>query len=177
MRPAAKRRFILASIALFSFLISSEISRHDIDAADVALPVPNEANFLPGMLKLYDPPKYEPWNALPFPDDSKTTQSGKHWYMAGKIDAHDKMTGYNMVKSAMLAHGWTLAQERLTQPVYSTWHFSKDGVEAWSNISTADQDHVWIDIIEPGPLPYTHTLATPKPNTPEKMEPEKGDFP
>jgi OOP family OmpA-OmpF porin len=146
-------------------------------AADTPLPVPNEANFLPSMLHLYDPPKYELWNALPFPDDSKTTKSGKHWYMAGKIDAHDKMAGYNMVKSAMLAHGWTLAQERLTQPVYSTWHFSKGGVEAWSNISTSDQDHVWIDIVEPGPLPYTFTLSAPQANTPEKMEPEKGDFP
>ena len=148
-----------------------------VAAADAALPVPNEASFLPGMLKLYNPPNYEPWNALPFPDDSTKIQSGKHWYMAGKTAAPDKMAGWNMLKAAVLAPGWTLAQEKLQQPVSSAFHFSKDGVEAWANIAIGDQDHVWIDIIEPGPLPYTHTLSAPQANTPEKMDPEKGDFP
>ena len=64
-----------------------------VAAADAALPVPNEASFLPGMLKLYNPPNYEPWYALPYPDDSTKIQSGKHWYMAGKIAAPDKMAG------------------------------------------------------------------------------------
>ena len=72
----------------------------------------------------------------------------------------------------MLAPGWTLVQEKLQQPVSSAFHFSKDGVEAWANIAIGDQDHVWIDIIEPGPLPGSSLRGGRLDTDPFRVTPE-----
>jgi OOP family OmpA-OmpF porin len=171
MRLAANRGSLLMMLAMLLGIVFVQ----RIAAAN--LPVPAEVSFLPGMLKLYNPPTYEPWNEMRFPDDQGKLLSGKHWYMAGKMaGAADKMATWNAVKTAVLAHGWTLIVENLKQPVSSTFHFTQNGVEAWANIVVGDQDHVWVDVMEPGPLPYTLALVAPQAK-PEKIDPEKGDFP
>jgi outer membrane protein OmpA-like peptidoglycan-associated protein len=54
--------------------------------------------------------------------------------------------------------------------------YAKGGVEAWVNIGVGEPPNTGMSVIEVAPLPISLTLATPA-TMPEKVTPEKGDFP
>jgi len=141
-------------------------------------PLPDELSFVPSLLKLYNPAAHDSWNEMPFPNSGGTLHSGKHWSMVGRMSGvADSAAAWKALKAALVARGWSLEAEtpRGTQ-IYATAHFSQKGVEAWANVDISDADHVRLELVEAGPLPYTFTLAAPQ-ATPERIDAAKGDFP
>ena len=171
MRSAANR----CSVKMLVLLLGLT-GRLSFAAAPTTLP--DEAGFVPSLMKFYNPPEYQPWNQLMVPHYDGKPLSGKHWSVVGhREDLADSRAAWKVVKDAFLAHGWTMAVDNPRGgQMYETLHFAQKGVEAWANVDIPDERHILIDILEPGPLPYTLTLVAPGPD-PEQIDPAKGEFP
>lgn len=172
MRIATNRGPLLSMLLVLFGLLFTQY------AASAPTALPDEASFVPSLMKFYNPPAYEPWNELMVPHYDGKTLSGKHWSVVGYMSGvADSFAAWNSVKAAFIAHGWTLEVQnpRGTQ-LYETLHFVQKGVEVWANVDISDANHVRLDILEPGPLPYAFTLTAPQP-TPEQIDPAKGEFP
>ena len=126
-------RIVNKCAPLLSMLVAllGAISTQHTAAAPAPVALPAEAGFLPGLMKLYNPVVYEPWNELSVPRYDGKTLSGKHWSMVGAMSSlPDSFAAWNSVKAAFLAHGWTIANEnpRGTQ-LYETLHFTQNGAD------------------------------------------------
>jgi outer membrane protein OmpA-like peptidoglycan-associated protein len=173
MRLAANRCSAKTLVLLFGLT-----GRLCFAAAPTTLP--DEASFVPSLMKFYVAPEYEPWNELLVPHYDGKLLSGKHWSVTGhREDLADSRAAWKVVKEAFLAHGWTMAKDdpRGGQ-MYETLHFAQkdNGAEAWANVTIADERHILIEILKPAPLPYILTLVAPG-TVPEQIDPAKGEFP
>ncbi len=139
---------------------------------------PPELSFLSTTLKVRKNIPYEVWGEVKFPPnrDVGPAKQGKHWFiLAEAASGADMVAEWNKIKPVFLQNGWTVVKEYRTGGLLEVLHYAKNGVEAWANMDN-DFSNFRLDVIEVAPLPFTLTLAAPA-ATPEKIAPDKGDFP
>jgi outer membrane protein OmpA-like peptidoglycan-associated protein len=141
---------------------------------------PPELSFLSTILKVRKNATYEIWGEVKFPPnrDAGAAKQGKHWFILAETgNGSDPVTEWNKIKPAFLQNGWTLVKEYRAGGLLEVLQYSKNGVQAWTNIDTDGSPLIFrLDVIEVAPLPFTLTLAAPA-TTPEKIAADKGDFP
>jgi outer membrane protein OmpA-like peptidoglycan-associated protein len=143
---------------------------------------PAELSFLPSLMTVRKNIPYETWSEIQFPPppNEGTAQRGKHWYLIGEIQKEaDRQKVWDAIKPAFLQNGWTVVrEERRIGQFINVLRYARNGVQAWANliVEGGTPTFVRMDVIEVGPIPISLTLAAPGP-APEKMSPEKGDFP
>jgi OOP family OmpA-OmpF porin len=139
---------------------------------------PPELSFLSTVLKVRKNIRYEIWGEVKFPPNRDTgpARQGKHWFIVTEAAiGADMVAEWNRIKPVFLQNGWTVVKEYRGGGFMEVLHYAKNGVEAWTNMDN-DFQIFRLDVIEVGPLPFTLTLAPPA-ATPEKIAPDKGDFP
>src|SRR5258708_12263781 len=137
---------------------------------------PPELSFLSTILKVRKNIPYEVWGEVKYPKGDGPFKRGKHWFiLAEAASGADMVAEWNKIKPVFLQNGWTVVKEYRTGGFMEVLHYAKNGVEAWTNMDD-DFQIFRLDVIEVGPLPFTLTLAPPA-ATPEKIAPDKGDFP
>jgi OOP family OmpA-OmpF porin len=141
---------------------------------------PPELSFLSTILKVRKNATYEIWGEVKFPPnrDAGAAKQGKHWFILAETgNGSDPVTEWNKIKPAFLQNGWTLVKEYRAGGLLEVLQYSKNGVQAWTNIDTDGSPLIFrLDVIEVALLPFTLTLAPPA-ATPEKIAADKGDFP
>jgi OOP family OmpA-OmpF porin len=137
---------------------------------------PPELSFLSTILKVRKNIPYEAWGEVKYPKGDGQFKRGKHWFiLAEAASGADMPAEWNKIKPVFLQNGWTVFKESRGGGFLEVLQYSKNGVEAWANMDT-DFAFFRLDVIEVGPLPFSLTLAAPA-ATPEKIAPDKGDFP
>ena len=139
---------------------------------------PPELSFLSTILKVRKNIPYEAWAEVKFPPnrDVGPAKQGKHWFiLAEAASGVDMVAEWNKIKPVFLQNGWTVVKEYRTGGLLEVLHYARNGVESWANMDN-DFSNFRLDVIEVAPLPFTLTLAAPA-ATPEKIAPDKGDFP
>jgi outer membrane protein OmpA-like peptidoglycan-associated protein len=110
------------------------------------------------------------------PDDAQVRQ-GKHWHADLQMKGMpDDVTGPALLarlKPVFTRSGWTILAEYGRS---ATFRLQKPGLDAWANLSTFGADDIRLDVVEIGPPTLTLALTVPA-ATPEKIVPERGDFP
>ena len=147
-------------------------------AGQIVQDPPPELSFLSTILKVRKNIAYEAWGEVKFPPnrDVGPARQGKHWFIIAEAEkGADMVAEWNKVKPVFLANGWTLVKEYRGGGMLEVLQYSKNGVQAWINMDS-DFEKFRLDVIEIAPLPFTLTLAAPA-ATPEKIAPNKGDFP
>jgi OOP family OmpA-OmpF porin len=147
-------------------------------AGQVVQDPPPELSFLSTVLKVRKNIAYEVWGEVKFPPnrDVGPAKQGKHWFVVAEAaSGADMVAEWNKIKPLFLQNGWAVVKEYRAGGFMEVLRYAKNGVETWANM---DNDfHIFrLDVIEAGPLPFTLTLAQPA-ATPEKIAPNKGDFP
>jgi outer membrane protein OmpA-like peptidoglycan-associated protein len=150
-------------------------------AKPIAVTLPAYLGFLPGMEAFLDT-NSSTWDEVAFPPgpwgDGSNTKRGKrlHLYGAMADDCTAKKLAFDTLKSGFESAGWKEDKEFDSQPFMGILRYNKDGTEAWAQIAISQPPKVEMQIIEVGPPPISLTLSAPA-SVPEKVVPEKGDFP
>ena len=151
-------------------------------AADDNLKPPPEAAFLPSMMKVPDNwvLDYKSYEELQLPamnGDDHLVKRGKHWRLWGDMDDSKKgPDSWNYLKAGFVNNGWTVVKDGTPDVgLDSVVNYSRNGVEAWATVGIIGT-RVEVQMIEIAPVPVTLTLKAPA-SAPEKMDPQKGDFP
>ena len=102
---------------------------------------------------------------------------GKHWRLWGDLDdSKQGPNSWNYLKPSFVKNGWTVVKDDAPDGGFSgIVHYVRNGVEAWATVDITGT-RVEVQMIEVVPVPVTLTLKAPA-STPEKMNPQKGDFP
>ena len=145
-------------------------------------PLPAELTFLSAISKPYGV-ALESWAKVQIPTDVRgccgngKIVSGKHWSFKVAVQgANDADAVVAKLKPGFLANGWTLVKEFTAGGRLLWFHYQKGSVEAWATFAPVDTDRALFQAAESGPPPFTLEL-TPPAATPEKVDPDKGDFP
>jgi outer membrane protein OmpA-like peptidoglycan-associated protein len=143
--------------------------------------LPAYLGFLPGMVTILST-ETATWDEEQFPPgpwgDGSNAKRGKRLGIDGLMasDCNDKKLAFNTLKAGFLGAGWEADKMFDTQPLMGVLHYNKDGVEAWVDIDIGGPPRLGMQFIEVAPIPIQLTLAAPA-ATPEKIVPQKGDFP
>lgn len=142
---------------------------------------PQELAFLSTTLKVRKNIPYEVWGEWKFAPDwgLGPAKQGKHWTILAETgNGADSAAEWKKLKPVFLQNGWTVTKERGGVTVPAVLKYNKNGVEAWVYMDDTGGAPVIfkLEVIEIAPVPITLTLAAPA-ATPEKVVPEKGDFP
>ncbi len=150
--------------------------------ADDNLKPPPEAAFLASMMKVADNwvLDYKAYEELEFPamnGEAHPVKRGKHWRLWGDLDdSKQGPNSWNYLKPGFLKNGWTVVKDDAPDGGLSgIVHYVRNGVEAWATVDVTGT-RVEVQMIEIAPVPVTLTLKAPA-STPEKMDPQQGDFP
>ena len=145
-------------------------------------PIPAELSFLTKIGKPYRI-TYEPWAELQIPQGNRgmggvgKVVRGKHWQFPVIVTgAMTENAVWAIIKPAFLANGWTAVHEWSAGGIELFLHYQKDGVEAWAETDPSGAERASVEIVEIAPMPFKFTLTAPS-ATPEKVDPNAGDFP
>jgi OOP family OmpA-OmpF porin len=149
--------------------------------AEVLKPPPEMA-FLSGQMKTRDDwvAEHSIWNEVKFPPmngEENPMKRGEYWRMWGDVTtAKDGPDCWRILKPVFLKYGWTVVQERPTNPYNVVARYQQNGADVWTVMDFSWQ-RAEVKMIKIAPIPINLKL-TPPAATPEKMaSPEKGDFP
>jgi OOP family OmpA-OmpF porin len=183
MRRAAGLLFGVTAFALrLAVVTAALLSITALPSLAQEQPIPAELAFLNKIGKPYRI-TYEPWTELQIPQGNRgmggvgKVARGKHWQFP--VIVAGAMTGdavWAIVKPAFLANGWTAVHEWSAGGIELFLHYQKDGVEAWAETDPSGAERASVEIVEIAPMPFKFTLAPPS-ATPEKVDPNAGDFP
>jgi OOP family OmpA-OmpF porin len=140
--------------------------------------LPPQLAFLASVIELRDEGyvyagySYLEWSEYDFGAGVKAR--GKLWKLRGTVNgkASSDEEKWKIVKARFLAAGWSLGAEARTA---ANLQLKAKGVESHAQAGFIDGDAV-ITMIEVAPNPLKLVLRPPA-ATPEKMEPDKGEFP
>jgi outer membrane protein OmpA-like peptidoglycan-associated protein len=151
-------------------------------SADDNLKPPPEAAFLSGVMKVADNwvLDHQTYEELQFPamnGEEHPVKRGKHWRLWGDLDdSKQGPNSWNYLKPSFVKNGWTVVKDDAPDGGLSgIVHYVGNGVEAWATVDVTGT-RVELQMIEIAPVPVSLTLKAPA-STPEKMDPQKGDFP
>jgi len=141
---------------------------------------PAEAGFMSHWGDIQQHYPYEAWGVETFPayGENQVKQYGHHWDLWVTVPGFkDRYALWAAVKPYAQKAGWTVVSENPNGGLLVVLHYKQNGVEAWANAS-ADENtsRFTAEMIEIAPPPIALTLKPPA-ASPEKMAPEKGDFP
>ena len=177
-----KRLIICLSTAAFLVLAAAPAFGQNVTHEP-----PVELSFLPSLMTLRNDTLYEAWQEVKFPPNREVgpARRGKHWWIRGGIlKETDPVAAWNAMKPTFLKNGWTVVKEYRSGGFLEVLQYSQNGVQAWVNLvlgpgwplpgkAGTETD---LDVIEVAAIPISLTLAPPA-STPEKLSPDKGDFP
>ncbi len=139
---------------------------------------------LPATVQVRDPRafQYEDYGEAEFRQHNShqmAVERGKHWSAPLALaDAPPKISGkdvWALIKPALVAGGWTIADEYDENPFGAIMRYQKDGKDVWGFIAIFGAADMRLQIVETGAPAITFTTPAPA-ATPETIS-AKGDFP
>lgn len=174
---------LFAVLAVFAFAVGGTPALAKAKAAKPALPtyftIPAALKATPDTLTQEDFGEAEFW-ARKNGQDVKFVKQGKHWHsdmvLQNPPAGADGKAAWAPIKAALIAGGWTIPDEWDSNPYSVTMHYQKDGKDTYGYMQLFAPDDIRLDLVEAGGAVATLAL-TPPAATPEKVSPDKGDFP
>jgi OOP family OmpA-OmpF porin len=122
---------------------------------------------------------HSPWDELEFPAMNGVDhpmKRGEYFRMYVDLEApHVGPNSWNFLKPNFLKNGWTVVKDPVPDTSTGLLRYTQGGKDSWLKVDIAGPrvEMLMIDVI---PVPATLTLKLPA-ATPEKVDPEKADFP
>ena len=144
--------------------------------------LPAELDFLSTWGKVNPRYPYEAWGQATFPQygANQVNKRGRHWTLWVAIPGpKNSAAAWDVVRPVALKAGWTVVSVNPNGGFLVLLRYNQNGVEAWLNafMDTAPVTmSLVMDFVEVAPPPVSLTLKEPA-ATPEKLAPDKGDFP
>jgi hypothetical protein len=144
---------------------------------------PAELGFLSTWGEVHQRYPYEAWGQSTFPQygANQVNKRGRHWTLWMAIPGPKaRLAAWAVVKPVALKAGWTVVSENPNGSFLALLRYNQNGVDAWLN-AVMDQTSpttvgLEMDLVEIASPPVSLTLKEPA-ATPEKLAPDKGDFP
>ena len=112
--------------------------------------------------------------------DEPFIKQGKHWYATLELKNPPKAIEgkgiWALIKPSLVAGGWTIPIEYDSNPFSAMMRYQKNGKDVWGYVKVFGTDDMRLNLIEVGQATSLLTISPPA-ATPEKVTPEKGDFP